>query len=144
MNTNPIHYFEISGVGGCAVPRSVNHIQWLKDKGVSAILTLTETPLPAEWLSDFISLHIPVRDFCPPTIEQLNLCVDFLNDCLKSGKKPVVHCMMGYGRTGTILGAFLISKGLTANEAIAEVRQKRYGAIETIEQEDVLYEFEVM
>jgi len=52
--------------------------------------------------------------------------------------------MMGYGRTGTILGAFLISKGLTANEAIAEVRQKRYGAIETIEQEDVLYEFEVM
>jgi len=126
------------------MPRSLDNIQWLKNKNISAILTLIERPLPSEWLDDFISLHIPVRDFCPPTIEQLNLCVDFLKNCLKAGKKPVVHCMMGYGRTGTILAAYLISQGMTAEEAIAEVRGKRHGAIETYEQENILFEYEAI
>ncbi len=141
---NPLHYFEINNIGGCAMPRSANDIQWLKDKGISAILTLVERSLPTDWLNDFISLHIPVQDFCPPTIEQLNLCVDFLKDCIKANKKPVVHCMMGYGRTGTILAAYLISEGMTANDAIAKVRRRRSGAIETYEQEDILFAFEAM
>ena len=141
---NHLHYFEIENVGGCAMPRSANDIQWLKDKGISAILTLIEKPLRVELLSNFISLHIPVQDFCPPTIEQLNLCVDFLKDCIKANKKPVVHCMMGYGRTGTILAAYLISEGMTANDAIAAVRRKRPGAIETYEQENILFTFEAM
>ena len=142
---NRLHYFEIENVGGCALPRSLNDIQWLKEqRNISAILTLIEPPLSAELLDDFISLHIPVQDFCPPTIEQLNLCVDFLKDCLKADRKPVVHCMMGYGRTGTILAAYLISEGMSANDSIAEVRRKRPGAIETIEQEDILFAFEAM
>ena len=142
---NHLHYFEIENVGGCALPRSLNDIQWLKEhQNISAILTLIETPLSAELLDNFISLHIPVQDFCPPTIEQLNLCVDFLKDCLKANKKPVVHCMMGYGRTGTILAAYLISEGMSANDSIAEVRRKRPGAIETIEQEDILFAFEAI
>jgi atypical dual specificity phosphatase len=142
---NCLYYFEIKNVGGCAKPHSVNDIQWLKkEKNVSAVLTLIEKPLPSEWLDGFISLHIPVQDFCPPTIEQLNLCVDFLKNCVKTGKKPVVHCMMGYGRTGTILAAYLISQGMTAGEAINEVRSKRPGAIETYEQEDILFEYEAI
>ena len=142
---NHLHYFEIKNVGGCALPRSLNDIQWLKEQqNISAILTLIETPLSAELLDNFISLHIPVQDFCPPTIEQLNLCVDFLKDCLKADRKPVVHCMMGYGRTGTILAAYLISEGMSANDSIAEVRRKRPGAIETLEQEDILFAFEAM
>ncbi|MCK5851856.1 dual specificity protein phosphatase family protein [bacterium] len=142
---NHLHYFEISNIGGCAMPRSANDIQWLKEQqNISAILTLIENPLPSGLLNNFISLHIPVQDFCPPTIEQLNLCVDFLKDCIKAKKKPVVHCMMGYGRTGTILAAYLISEGMTANNAIAAVRRKRPGAIETYEQEDILFAFEAM
>ena len=52
--------------------------------------------------------------------------------------------MMGYGRTGTILAAYLISEGMTANEAINKVRGKRPGAIETYEQENILFEFEAI
>ena len=127
------------------MPRSANDIQWLKEQqNISAILTLIERPLSTDLLNDLISLHIPVQDFCPPTIEQLNLCVDFLKDCIKANKKPVVHCMMGYGRTGTILAAYLISEGMTANDAITAVRRKRPGAIETYEQEDILFTFEAM
>lgn len=138
-----LNYFEVNGVGGCSMPRSINDICRLQStKNVAAILTLTEHALPAEWLEGIIYLHIPVQDFCPPTLEQLKLCVDFINDCLAAGKKPVVHCMMGYGRTGTILAAYLISQGFSANDAIAEVRRHRPGAIETPEQEDILFEFE--
>ena len=38
----------------------------------------------------------------------------------------------------------LFSEGMTANEAIAAVRRKRSGAIETYEQEDILFAFEAM
>ena len=143
MNSNLLNYFEINGIGGCALPRSINDICRLKaEENIGSILTLTKHALNSEWLEGLIYLHIPVQDFCPPTIEQLNLCVDFLKDCLEANKKPVVHCMMGYGRTGTILAAYLISQGMTANDAIAAVRQKRPGAIETYEQEDILFVFE--
>jgi len=144
MNSNPLHYFEVNNIGGCAMPHSPDDIQWLRNKNISAVLTLIERTLPPEWLNDFISLHVPVQDFCPPTIEQLNLCVNFLKDCLENRRKPVVHCMMGYGRTGTILAAYLISQGMTADDAITEVRRKRPGAIETYEQEDILYEYAAM
>lgn len=63
---------------------------------------------------------------------------DYLLDALARGKKVFVHCRGGLGRTGTLAARLLIEKGLDPEEAIAETREARKGAIETDEQERYL------
>ncbi|WP_171061371.1 MULTISPECIES: dual specificity protein phosphatase family protein [unclassified Pseudomonas] len=84
--------------------------------------------------------NIPVKDFCPPTIEQLEQFVEFI-DSLPSGTKTVLHCEGGIGRTGTFAAAYWITKGLTAPDAIVRIREARPHAVETREQEAILSDF---
>ena len=48
---------------------------------------------------------------------------------------------MGQGRTGTVLAAYLIRGGLSADDALAEVRAICPGAISSAEQEAALHAF---
>ncbi|MCP9448091.1 MAG: dual specificity protein phosphatase family protein [Nitrospira sp.] len=83
---------------------------------------------------------IPVKDFCPPTVEQLERFVTLVAS-LPPGTKTVVHCEGGTGRTGTFAAAYWIAKGRTVCDAIAHVRKARPHAVETPEQEAALKEF---
>lgn len=88
----------------------------------------------------FVRHNIPVRDFHPPTVEQLEQFVVLIAD-LPPGSKTVVHCEGGTGRTGTFAAAYWIARGLTVADAVAHVRKARPHAVETPEQEDALNEF---
>ncbi len=123
---------------------SVYDFEFLKEKGLEAIVSLTEYPLSEVLIEEFgFSVkHIPVRDFHPPTLEQIEDFVAFAKNARTEGKKLVVHCEAGMGRTGTLLACYLVSKGHSATDAIEEVRTKRPGSIETIEQEEVVLKFE--
>ena len=52
-----------------------------------------------------------------------------------------VHCTAGLGRTGTILAAFLVSQGLSAERALERIRKLRPGSVETSEQVQAIEEF---
>lgn len=84
--------------------------------------------------------NIPVRDFHPPTIEQLERFMGLLG-ATPPERKTILHCQGGIGRTGTFGAAYLIAKGVTVREAVAYIRKARRHAIETPEQERVLTEF---
>ncbi len=132
-------------IAGMAKPASsVYDFEFIKEKGLEAIVSLTEYPLSEMLVEEFgfRVKHIPVRDFQPPTLEQVEDFVAFAKNARSEGKKLVVHCDAGIGRTGTILACYLVSKGNSATDAIEEVRTKRPGSIETIEQEEVVREFE--
>ncbi len=132
-------------IAGMAKPASsVNDFEFLKEKGLEAIVTLTEHPLSKVLIDEFgFSVkHIPIRDFHPPTLEQIEDFVTFSKCARAEGKKLVVHCEAGMGRTGTLLACYLVSKGYSATNAIEEVRIKRPGSIETTEQQEVVLEFE--
>ena len=131
-------------IAGMAKPASsVYDFEFLKEKGFEAIVSLTEFPLSEVLIEEFgFSVkHIPVRDFEAPTLEQIEAFVAFAENARSEGKKLVVHCDAGIGRTGTVLACYLVSKGYNAADAIEEVRTKRPGSLETIEQEEVVLKF---
>lgn len=88
----------------------------------------------------FTTHNIPVKDFHPPTVDQLEQFVSLIGS-LASGTKTIVHCEGGTGRTGTFAAAYWVAKGLTVSDAIAHVRKARRHAVETQEQEAALKHF---
>ena len=75
-------------------------------------------------------LHLPVDDFHAPTTQQMLEALAFLDEARATSTPVAVHCLAGQGRTGTVLAAYLIRGGLSAEQAIAEVRAICPGAIE--------------
>lgn len=132
-------------IAGMARPVSVvSDLEFLKDNGIEAIVSLTELPLHKTLIEEFgfEYKHIPVADLTSPTQEQIEEFVTFVNNLISSKKKIVVHCDAGIGRTGTMLACYLVNKGRSAKNAITEVRKKRPGSIETMEQEDTIARYE--
>jgi atypical dual specificity phosphatase len=103
---------------------------------------LTGTPLNPDIVSriGFEYLHSHISG--GPSIEQLDEIIKFVEQQNAKSKSVLVHCGEGKGRTGTVLAAYLVYHGLSADEAIRVVREKRPGSIENLEQENAIREFE--
>ena len=118
-------------------------LAWLREQGIGAVLTMTETSLDAEALArhGLDSLHLPVVDMTAPTPEQFERALRFIDHHRVRGTPVVVHCLVGQGRTGVVLAAYLVRHGATPSQALAEVRSVCPGAVENPEQERALDAF---
>jgi len=130
-------------IAGHREPASDEELQCLRSCGLGALVRLIEIHLSqvtSEQIAQagFAELHSPIPDYSAPAISQIEHILNFIRDCLAKGRVVSVCCGQGYGRTGTILACYLVSKGWTADEAILEVRSKRSGSIETGAQEEAI------
>jgi len=118
-------------------------LEWLRAQGVGAVLSLTETALPTDALArhHLAVLHLPVDDMTAPTPEQFDRALTFIDQQRIEGHAVAVHCKMGQGRTGSVLAAYLIRGGASAEAAIRELRAICPGALSAPEQERALHAF---
>ncbi|ODS33838.1 MAG: putative phosphatase [Candidatus Scalindua rubra] len=131
-------------IAGMARPEStIKNFEILKDNDIEAIVSLTDFSLDKGLIEEFgfEVKYIPVKDFNPPGIEQIEDFLDFAKRIRADGKKLVVYCDAGLGRTGTMLACYLVDKGINAAKAIEIVRRKRPNSIETEEQKKVIFKF---
>jgi protein-tyrosine phosphatase len=71
--------------------------------------------------------RIPIRDVDVPTPETMVEILDTIDGALSAGKKVYVHCWGGVGRTGTVVGCFLVRHGLSGEAAIRKIAELRKG-----------------
>jgi atypical dual specificity phosphatase len=133
-------WIEKPHVAALAQPDKAEDMNWLRQQGIDVLITLTEDPLPRSWVNDagLLSVHIPVFDMAAPTVRQLELAVETISRSNRVGMGVAVHCRAGKGRTGTVLAAYFVSRGLVAEQAIRKVRELRPGSIETDDQEQAV------
>lgn len=135
-------YWVINGqLAGCSRPGAhgqsvASDLAILRGHGIQTMLTLTETPVVAHEIeaAGLDVLHLPVDDFHAPTTQQMLQALAYIESSLAENMPVAVHCLAGQGRTGTILAAWLLRSGLSADDAIAEIRALAPGAIESAPQ----------
>ena len=118
-----------------------DELRELKNAEVGAVVSLLNIPSDSKIYvaAGFEFICMPVDDGRPPTIEQVREFVLFVDRCFSSGKSVAVHCEAGCGRTGTMIGAYLIAKGDSPVEAVQRVRASEPSAIETRAQIEFLF-----
>ena len=141
-------YFIGDRIAGSGYPGSGEvlgeNLAILRKQNFRAILSLLESPLDQAMTREFgfECLHLPIQDFTAPTVDQVARSIEFLRKNSEEGFKVLVHCLGGYGRTGTILACYLVSEGTPPEEAIATVRKLRPGSIEVPSQEQAVRDYE--
>lgn len=119
-------------------------LQWLKTKGIDAIVCLSkERPLNEEEVKslEFEYAFIPVKDGTAPRLEDIKKFVSFTNEMLAQNKAVVVCCEAGIGRTGTILAAYLVSLSSSPKQALQRVEEKRGVGVESHVQREAVFEY---
>ena len=61
--------------------------------------------------------------------EFLKEILDFIDEESKNNRKIYVHCLRGLGRTGTIVGCYLVREGFKGEEALQEIFKLRQGML---------------
>jgi len=111
--------------------------------GIRTAVNLTEEgetnpdlPLPdyASSLAEFAaeigvevaSEHRPIHDFDVPTVAAMRATLDMVDAAVAAGKPVYIHCRGGWGRTGTVVGCYLVRHGLASpGDALAELQRLR-------------------
>ena len=70
-------------------------------------------------------LSFPITDMRVPTVVEMHTIQAALREALTNSEGVYLHCWGGRGRTGTVLGCWLVENGLSGGEALAEIRRMR-------------------
>ncbi len=63
-------------------------------------------------------VRYPIRDLSAPPVPQMVSILDAVDDSVKVGKPVYVHCWGGVGRTGMVIGCWLLRHGLAESSNV--------------------------
>jgi protein tyrosine/serine phosphatase len=110
------------------------------DAGVTTFIDLTEDgeyrlrPYAAEVVALGVARGMavthqrhPIPDLGAPAAAQMVATLDAIDAALARGQTVYVHCFGGVGRTGTVVGCWLVRHGLSGAAALAHIAARRAG-----------------
>jgi atypical dual specificity phosphatase len=138
-----VTWLEDNCLAACSYPRSDKALRALAERGVTVLVNLHERPHSPEVLArhGLTQLHLPVPDFTPPSLEQLEHGIAAIERAVDDGHKVAVHCAAGLGRTGTLVACYLVKRGFAPDAAMARIRAARPGSVETPQQEQAVKDY---
>ena len=114
--------------------------------GVTLFLDLTQSGELEPYASLVVPparyLNLPIRDFSVPTRDGLVATLDEIDAELDAGGIVFVHCWAGCGRTGVVVGSWLVRHGADPNDALQRIADARgLGCPQTLEQRLVVLDW---
>jgi protein-tyrosine phosphatase len=70
-------------------------------------------------------IWLPVPDLHAPSPDQFEFGVNTTEKFKAMGKKMYIHCKNGHGRAPTMVAAYLMNQGKSANQAIEFIKSRR-------------------
>ncbi len=126
-----------------AAPSSDASFNTIRQSGIEVILNLCAecgTLHEEERAAGFIVYWLPISDAYTPELDELDNALEWLIDHLQSGKKVLVHCRFGVGRSGTIIAAYLLKTGSSFKQML-EVMEKTPATMVSSDQRKIIREY---
>ena len=109
---------------------AVRRLRAFHEHGVTLYVDLTH---PGDPLEPYERLLVPaarraghpIVDMGVPTIPHMTRILDEVDGALADGGSVYVHCWGGIGRTGTVVGCWLVRHGLEDGDAVARIAELR-------------------
>lgn len=80
-------------------------------------------------------LRAPIRDLSVPPVDALAATLDAVDEEIAADGVVYVHCWAGCGRTGVVVGCWLVRHGSTPHDALERIAETRgLGCPQTLEQ----------
>jgi hypothetical protein len=112
-------------------PHSGDRITRLRNLGVTLFLDLTEAGEYGSLSYDALlgggirAVRKPLRDFTAPRPDEMREILNLIDFELDAGGVVYLHCFGGIGRTGTVVGCYLVRHGMPPDEAIEAIGRLR-------------------
>jgi hypothetical protein len=71
--------------------------------------------------------RLSIPDMGTPSSDTMRRILDTIDGALAVGKTVYVHCFGGIGRTGTVVGCYLVRHGMDGATALGTIAQRRQG-----------------
>lgn len=119
-----------------AYPRQPEQLQALVNFGINFFVDLTEPeennlPQYAHTLKElahplrtrFWHQRFPIPDMSCPTPETVRAVLTTIHSALNQQRRVYLHCYGGIGRTGTMVGCYLVQyHGMSSEQALEQIR----------------------
>lgn len=129
--TAPAHYRVAEGLLAGAYPGAPGSAAALERAGVTLFVDLTHPSDPlARYDHELVGARRAghaIPDMGTPTAGQVMQILDEIDGVRAAGGIAYVHCWGGVGRTGTVVGCWLVRHGLDRGDAIATIAELRRG-----------------
>ncbi len=70
-------------------------------------------------------IRMPIVDFFIPTVEEMKIMLNQIDAALAARQTIYVHCIGGLGRTGTVVGCYLVRHGQNGEQALLSIQGLR-------------------
>jgi hypothetical protein len=109
-------------------PMSYDELESIKSQGINAIVNLCAEFCDLHEIEEdrgFEVYYLPIWDESAPDMEEMEKGLAWLDEAIYLGKKILVHCRHGIGRTGTFVTSYLLRRGLGLKVASKKLKYTR-------------------